>query len=232
MICSIHQPQTFPWLGYFAKIIQSDVFIFLDNVQFKKNEFQNRNKIKTHDSWNWLTVPVIHNFGQNINKVKINNNIRWKHKHLQTLKSYYGKANYFHKYFPEIKQLYENNWIYLSDFNIAHIKWMMEKFQITTPTFIASQIDISKYNEQITPDTRLIILTKEVNADIYLSGIGGKKYLNIDLFPLNNIRLIFQEFSHPEYKQLNNNFLSCMSALDLLFNEGENSRNIINKGFL
>ena len=75
MICSIHQPQTFPWIGYFAKIFQSDIFVILDNVQFKKNEWQNRNRLKTPAGWQWLTVPVIHRFGQLISEVKVNNTV-------------------------------------------------------------------------------------------------------------------------------------------------------------
>lgn len=106
MICAIHQPQTYPWLGYFAKIMQADIFIFLDNVQFKKNEWQNRNKIRTPQGWIWLTVPVIHHFGQKIDEVKINNTVNWRKKHLQTLQTYYGRAPFFKLYFEKFENFY------------------------------------------------------------------------------------------------------------------------------
>ena len=95
MIVSIHQPQYLPWLGYFDKIERSDAFVFLDNVQFKKNEWQNRNKVKTDQRWQWLTIPVIHKFGQKINEVKINNTVRWGKKHLTALLNHYSKAPFF-----------------------------------------------------------------------------------------------------------------------------------------
>ncbi len=95
MIVSVHQPQYLPWLGYFDKIERSDIFVFLDNVQFKKNEWQNRNKIKTSEGWQWLSVPVIHKFMQKISEVKINNTVWWGKKHLNALVTNYSKAPFF-----------------------------------------------------------------------------------------------------------------------------------------
>ncbi len=232
MICAIHQPQTYPWLGYFAKIMQADLFIFLDNVQFKKNEWQNRNKIRTPDGWQWLTVPVIHNFGQNINAVKINNSIDWRHKHLQTLRTYYGKAPYFGQYFSAIENLYGQDWGNLSDFNIATVRTIMAWIGLKTPTLIASEMDAFRENVQVSADERLIIATKAVGADTYLSGAGGHDYLDTALFPANAIRLIFQKFEHPIYRQTTNGFLPYLSVLDTLFNEGPQTYSIIKKGIL
>jgi len=78
---SVHQPQYAPWLGYFDKMIQSDVFVLLDSVQFKKNEFQNRNKIKTSQGWQWISVPVRYRFPQLIREVTINEDVNWRYKH-------------------------------------------------------------------------------------------------------------------------------------------------------
>ena len=230
MICAIHQPQTFPWIGYFAKIIQSDVFVILDNVQFKKNEWQNRNRLKTPNGRQWLTVPVIHNFGQLIGDVKINTTTNWQNKHLQTLKTYYSKAPFFKLIFPEIEELYQKQWEYLSDFNISSIKWILDKLEIQTPIKLASDLIELRDKMEITPDDRLILITKIMKADTYLSGAGGKNYLNTGIFPENNLQLIFQQFEHPAYRQLHGEFISHLSILDLLFNEGSNSLNIIKEG--
>jgi len=230
MICAIHQPQTFPWLGYFAKIIQADIFVFLDNVQFKKNEWQNRNKLKTNNGWNWLTVPVLHNFGQDINEVKINSKIKWKRKHLQTIKTFYGKTDWFRDYFPELEKLYENDWEYLSQFNIEMITWMMEKMGIETPALLASEIKELQNNQEISADERLVLICNHVKSMTYLSGVGGRNYLNADYFMKKKIKLFFQEFSHPRYTQQWGDFVSHLSALDLLFNKGRESFEIITKG--
>jgi len=230
MICSIHQPQTFPWIGYFAKIIQSDVFIILDNVQFKKNEWQNRNRLKTPNGRQWLTVPVIHNFGQLIGDVKINTTTNWQNKHLQTLKTYYSKAPHFKLIFPEIEELYQKQWEYLSDFNLSGINWILDKLDIQTQIKLASNLIELRDKMEITPDDRLIVITKLMKADTYLSGAGGKNYLNTGIFPENNLQLIFQHFEHPVYRQLHGEFISHLSILDLLFNKGYNSLNIIKEG--
>lgn len=230
MICAVHQPQTFPWLGYIAKIIQSDTFVILDNVQFKKNEWQNRNRIKTNNGPQWLTVPVIHHFGQLISDVQINNNTSWRHKHIQSLKTNYGKALYFSEIMPEIEGLYNREWQSLAEFNVAGIKWILKKLAINTPIVIASEIEELKDNQDITPDDRLILITKLMQADTYLSGAGGHDYLQIDLFPKNGLQLIFQNYEHPKYQQLHGDFISHLSVLDLLFNAGPRACEIIKGG--
>jgi len=230
MICAIHQPQTFPWLGYIAKIMQSDVFVILDNVQFKKNEWQNRNRIKTQQGPQWLTVPVLHNFGQLISEVEINNNVNWRHKHIQSLQTNYAKADYFNQLMREIEEIYDREWNHLREFNLAGIKWILRLLKINTPIFMASEIPELKDRPEITPDERLILITRAVHADSYLSGAGGRDYLQTELFPRQNIRLMFQQFVHPRYKQLHGDFISHLSVLDLLFNEGPDQANKIIKG--
>ncbi|MBU1996568.1 MAG: WbqC family protein, partial [Candidatus Omnitrophica bacterium] len=106
MIVSIHQPQYLPWLGYFDKIIRSDVFVLLDNVQFKKNDWQNRNKIKTSQGAQWITVPIIHDFGQSISDTQTNNTVNWKEEHLKTLTINYSKSKYFKKYISLFEEAY------------------------------------------------------------------------------------------------------------------------------
>jgi len=118
MIAGIHQPQYLPWLGYFDKIARSDIFILLDDVQFKKNDWQNRNKIHTPQGWQWLTVPVIHNFGQTIVETKIKNVSNWRQAHYKALVLNYSRAPFFNDYKDFFETLYEREWEYLADLNI------------------------------------------------------------------------------------------------------------------
>ncbi len=230
MICSIHQPQSFPWLGYFAKIMASDKFIFLDNVQYKKNEFQNRNKIKYHETAHWLTIPVHHKFGQYINEIKINNKTKWKRKVRNTLKTYYAKAPYFRKFFPGVEEIIDHDYDYLYQFNIDFILWVLKKLNVDTQLLVASELIDTAQLDQYTPSEKLQKLVNHASCDTYLSGIGGKNYLVEEEFTKNNLFVHYQQFSHPQYQQLGENFVSHLSVLDLFFNEGDNSRIIIEKG--
>jgi len=230
MICSIHQPQSFPWLGYFAKIYASDLFIFLDNVQYKKNEFQNRNRIKYNGKANWLTIPVKYSFGQLINEIKINHKVNWRRKILNTLRAYYAHAPYFDGYYSEIEPFINQPHDYLAEFNIGFTNWLLDKIGIQTQTLIASELFSTKQLHQYEASEKLVRLLKKAKADVYLSGAGGKNYLNESIFHKYNIKIQYQNYIHPEYQQLGEDFVSHLSILDLLFNEGPKSKEIIIKG--
>ena len=225
MIVAVHQPQYLPWLGYIHKMIQADVFCFLDNVQYKKNEWQNRNRIKTAQNQQWITVPVCYRFPQKISEVAINNTQKWAKKHLQALVTNYSKAPYFEDYFPTLKECLTRDWKWLSGLNVFLIEYLREflGFQ-QKPTVLASNLTLSD-----DPTDRLIDICKSVGADTYLSGQDGANYMNLDRFKENNIQVIFQEFNHPFYPQLYNEFQSHLSVVDLLFNCGPESLEIIRK---
>jgi hypothetical protein len=106
VLISIHQPQFMPWLGYFDKMDQSDQFVLLDTVQYKKNEWENRNRVKTAQGVQWLTVPVSFRFSDRIETVQVNDDSRWRHKHQQALLSNYGKAPFWQTESASLTQLY------------------------------------------------------------------------------------------------------------------------------
>jgi hypothetical protein len=226
MICAIHQPQYMPWLGYFDKIDKADVFVLLDDVQFKKNDWQNRNKIRTAQEWQWLTVPVQHDFGQKIKNVHIDNLKTWRHDHLRSIELNYGKAPYYEKYKDFIHALYEKEWYSLSDLNIFVIEQIMSFLGMTTPLVRASQYSVTDECTQ-----RLIDLCRCVKADTYLAGADGHKYMDMDIFKKSGINLVTQAFEHPIYSQCwkinGNGFISNMAVIDLLMNCGEKSLDII-----
>ena len=105
-IVAIHQPNFLPWLGFFYKMLKADLFVFLDNVQFSKNSYQNRVRIKTSQGQQWLTIPVFHSFGQLTNEVQINNKENWREKHLKTLEMNYKRTPYFKIIYNMLESIY------------------------------------------------------------------------------------------------------------------------------
>ena len=223
MIVAVHQPQYLPWLGYFHKMMQADVFCYLDNVQYKKNEWQNRNRIKTAQGWQWITVPVCFRFPQRINEVEINTGQPWVKKHLQTFVTNYSKASFFEDYFSTLEECFRREWRWLLELNIFLIEHLRKLLGLEQKqTIMASELPLSN-----DPTGRLIDICKSVGADTYLAGQDGANYMELDQFEKNNINVEFQQFQHPVYPQLFNEFQSHLSAVDLLFNCGPESVEII-----
>jgi len=228
MIVSIHQPHFFPWLGYFDKIDASDMFVVLDNCQYKKQEYQNRNKIKTPKGPLWVTVPVLikGHSEQNINEIRIDNAADWRKRHLNLLRANYREAPFFKEYFPEFERVYMlKEWEILSELNIEMLKWFMSLLGITTPLKIASVM-----GEAGARTERNVNLCLAAGGDVYLSGVGAKSYLEENKFAEAGLELRFQEYRHPEYPQLYGEFTPYLSVVDLLFNAGGRSLEIIRQG--
>ena len=219
MIVAIHQPQYLPWLGYFNKMMASDIFCYLDNVQYKKNEWQNRNRIKTTQSWQWLTVPVQYRFPQKISEVTINNTVSWKRKHLRAIITNYNQAPFYYEYINFFEQVYSKDWESLSDLNIYFIKQICLMLNLQQkPTVLASDLDLSN-----DPTDRLIDICQALDGDTYLSGPDGIKYMNLERFKKRGVQVIVQNFKPPVYPQLFGDFQSHLSIVDLLFNCGPKS---------
>lgn len=215
MIVSVHQPQYLPWLGYFAKIRDSDVFVYLDKVQYKKREYQNRNRIKTDREPLWLTVPVVTHgkYDQLIDEVMIDQSSRWQEKHWGTIQRYYCHSPNFNAHKVFFEDLYSRPWSRLIDLNVCIIDYLLTAFRINRPLYFESSFNVNTKSTD-----RIIDICKALKADTYLSGTGGRDYLEENKFEQARIRLTYQEFQHPVYKQVYPGFESNMSAIDLLFN--------------
>jgi len=225
-VVSIHQPQYLPWLGYLDKIDKSQIFVFLDNVQFKKNEWQNRNRIKTAQGWQWLTVPVIHKFPQKIYEVEINNTVAWRKKHLQALITNYSKTPFFREHIGFFEETYDCDWHYLADINIHIIRYLTMSLGMRDKKFCrASDLKLSDGKT-----ARLVELCEQLGGDVYLAGRSGSEYLDLAKFKEAGISVQFQDYRHPRYEQLYGDFEPCMSAVDLLFNHGSESLAILREG--
>lgn len=228
MIISVHQPQYIPWLGFFDKIAKSDAFVFLDQVQYKEREFQNRNKIRTKDGWMWLTVPVVSKgLGrQKISDVKIDPESDWQEKTWGSLHSCYNRAPFFKEHAGFFEKVYTRKWDRLIDLNIHIIEYLLAQLKIGTPLYYESKIGTT-----LEATGRIIEICKKLKADTYLSGSGGKDYLEEEKFKNEFISLQYQHFIHPLYRQqymdASSPFLPYMSVIDLLFNEGPNSVDIL-----
>ena len=228
MIVTIHQPQYLTWCGFFNKCACSDMAVLLDDVQFQKNGFQNRTKIKTATGWQYLTVPVSYNHPARISEVRISSNVDWQKKHWKALLQNYQKAPYFHNYEDKIKPLFENRFDRLEELVDKSIRIIFDILRIDVPVVKSSSIEAPGDRSD-----RLVNICKALKADTYLSGIGGKNYLEEDKFNDAGIHVIYQDYKHPVYEQQfkEGPFQPNMSALDLIFNCGEKSRDIVLSGY-
>ncbi len=224
MIAAIHQPQYLPYLGFFDKLARCDVFIALDNVQFQKNGLQNRNKIKNREGWQWLTVPVSHTHDTHISDVTISDPFRWGRKHWSALQTNYGRAPHYAWCAEALKPVFDATWTHLSPLCLELTRVTRELLALRAPCVLASTLPGGGE-----ASTLLISLCKAVGADTYLSGPGGRGYMDLEAFERANVRVLFQEFVHPEYPQVfpEAGFQSRLSVVDALFNCGESARSFL-----
>jgi len=217
MIVTIHQCEHLVWLGLLDKISKADVFVLADTFDFKKNYYENRNKIRTKEGNKYLTIPVESHNHKPMKEVKIASDIDWKEKYLNTIAAYYCKSPYFNRYFPRLSYLILNSNNSLFYLNHSLLVQFLEWFNINTPVILSSTLEL---NESLRSSERLLEICQKVGADIYLSGSSGKNYLDLSLFEKNNIKVVFHEFVHPIYKQQYSPFIPGMSGIDFLFNCG------------
>lgn len=223
-VVTIHQPEFAPWLGFFNKIWQSDVFIVMDDVQFKKNHFENRNKIRTFDEqgWTWIKVPVLTKgrFGQKIREVEINSagERRWREVFLKTVRLSYQRSKYFDEVYGIIEKCLAEGATKLVDINVCLIVSMLAYLGVGKEILVQSEINTATSRSQLLTD-----LIEASGCTIYLSGQSGKVYLDHDLMNEKNIVVRYQSFKHPQYEQSHGGFLANMSIIDLLFNCGRGS---------
>ena len=226
MIAAIHQPNYLPWLGYFNKMARSDVFVLLDDVQLVRGKsFVTRNKVKTPGGDQWLTVPVK---GKSelvlIKDAVISQDGKWQQKHWRTIQLSYKKAPFFDRYEEKLGEIYQHPWQNLAELNISLIKVINNLLGINTGLIRSSEMNIENTGAE-----KILSILRRLGADQYISGEGkgSERYIAEDDFRENSIELIYQQFEHPVYNQLWGDFISNLSVIDLLFNEGEKSLGIL-----
>ena len=222
MILTIHQPEFMPWLGFFDKINLSDTVVLLDNVQYRDKYFQNRNKIKGVNGEVWINVPIIRNGKtRNIGLIKdiqINNNENWSQKILKSIEFNYKKSKDFNIYYPIINDIFNKEWKLLVDLNVHIIKEFSNILNINTKIIRSSELDIEGNGEKLILD-----ICKKFSPQQYISGptgIAGRGKEYEPNFNKEKIEVIYHDFKHPIYEQLHGPFVSHMSFIDKLFNNG------------
>jgi hypothetical protein len=224
------QPAYIPWLGFFERIALSDILVVLDHVQLdtnSKTNFVNRNRIKTPQGSTLLTVPLSRKGRHRelfINKMEIDNTSNWKYKHINTLKQFYGKSPFYKIYFLKIEELIQDSENKFSVYVQKINDYLLEVIKIEPQVILSSSIvNLENYEGE----NLILEICKKLNAKKYISGPFGRDYLNKDNFDNNLISLYFHDYHHPTYKQNFEGFIPHLSILDLLFNHGDESLNIL-----
>ena len=222
---AILQSNYIPWKGYFDLINMVDEFILYDDMQYTRRDWRNRNKIKTPQGLQWLTIPVEikGKFFQKIKDTKITDK-KWNIKHWRTISQNYSKAKYFKDYKDIFEELYLTcNEEYLSEINYKFITNINEILEIKTKLRWSSEFELVDGQTE-----KLLGICKDCNADIYLSGPAAKDYFNEDLAKQENIKVEWMDYSgYKEYEQLNLPFEHGVTILDLIFNQGQNTRSFM-----
>lgn len=218
------QPSYLPWLGYFEQMARAHQFVYYDDVQYDKEGWRNRNRIKTAHGEQWLTVPVLtkDRFGQRIHEARINNDSSWGRKHLAALRQNYAKAPYFKEYYPVLEELLSRRWELLFDLVVETNEALRRALGVATPVHFSSRLGIGGGQTE-----RLVNLCRHFGAGLYLSGNAAREYLDLAQFAAAGVRVEFQEYAHPTYPQLHGEFLPFLSVVDLLFNCGKDSLQIL-----
>ena len=216
MKVAVHQPNFMPYLGFFDKIRQVDTFVVLNDVQYTKRGYTNRNKIKKPNGSMWLTVPVSGELLVPINEVLIANQIDWQDHHLKTLEHMYGKADSYDTIQLKVKSEYRKDWEYLADFNIALLELCFEFLGIEVNMVFSSDQNI----EADDGSDRILKICSKLGADHYLSGISGRDYLDLSAYKKAGIAVSFHDFNHPIYPQQFGDFIPNLSIIDYLMNVG------------
>lgn len=224
MTVVILQPGYLPWLGFFHQMYVADVFVVYDDVQYDKGSWRNRNRIKTANGVQWLTVPVLTKGRKmpSIKEVRINNESNWRRKHLESLVQAYGKTRYFDEYIKGFEHAYGREWELLIDLDMYFINYLAECLGCKTRLEYASNLGVDGIKTE-----RLVRICQALGSTEYFQGAAGRNYIDERLFFEVGIRLRYQDYVHPEYEQLYGEFVPYLSAVDLLFNHGPESLGIL-----
>lgn len=220
MKVGVIQSNYIPWRGYFDLIDDVELFVFYDDVQYTKNDWRNRNRIKTPTGAQWLTVPVRHvHSAQLIHETRLEEGLPWRRKHLGSIEQAYRKAPHFDAYYPAFARLLSQPYANLAELNHALILWLMAQFGITTPIKHSRDYPLAGKRGD-----RLLALLEQAGATRYLSGPSASSYLDTAEFARHGIQVEYKTYDYAPYPQLWGAFAGNVTVLDLLFNTGPEAR--------
>ncbi len=211
---AILQSNYIPWKGYFHIIQKVDHFVFLDTAQYTVRDWRNRNQIKTPEGKIWLTVPTGGTQKMKVNEVKIDNSQNWAEEHFKCLHFNYGRCRYFAEILPFLQEIYlENKWVLLSELNREIITQISEMLGIKTKFHLSSDFILPGGKNE-----KIISIVHQLGGTEYISGPAAKAYIDEELFAINEIKLIYMDYSqYPLYPQPWGEFDHSVSIFDLLF---------------
>jgi len=224
-VVTMHQPNYLPWIGLFSKIKQADYFVIMDTFQYTKHGITHRNKVRTNAGSCYLTIPIGKEFAMvKIKDVELPSDRKWQDIHWQTIYHNYLKTDFFKYHADFFETLYQKNFYFLWQINVNIIRYLLKCFETNVEIIMASDLKLS-------PDLKhtdmIIAVLKTIGATAYLSGPSGKGYLEVAKFQQNNLSCRFAKFTHPVYKQRYPGFEPNLAAIDLLFNVGPQSSEVI-----
>ena len=240
MLAAIHQLHYLPWLRYVEKMARADVFVVLDDVQYTKNGFQNRNKIKHAGGWMYLTVPVKAHAGQLLREVEIAQvgeqgeggsggaPRHWGASHWRAIETNYRRAPFFDEHAAALGAIYGRRWTHLNDVSWELLTYLRGALGIETPMVRSSELAVPGEATD-----RLVAICQAVGADCYYSGShAADAYLDAAAMEASGIEVVLQEWRCPPYEQRfpQAGFIADLSVLDLLLNEGPRSRDLVLTG--
>lgn len=226
MIVAIHQPHYLPYLGYFDKIDRADVFVFLDQVQFSRQNFQHRNRIKTPGGLTWLTVPIAHTGAvEHLIDLQIVNDTPWIQRHWKMLELGYADAPFFAELKQTLLPMYGRPFANLAELNIALVTTLADIMGIRARYVRSSELALPALKK----NALLAEICRRLGADVYLSGDGAKTYLDPIPFDDNRVAVRWQHFQHPPYTQrwMQQGFVPNLTVLDVLANLGPRAADLM-----
>jgi len=225
-IVAVHQPNYLPWLGWFAKAAQADVFVLLDDVQFEKGGYTNRAEVKTAQGRTRLTVPVVAHADSRIDAVAIATGDRWAERHAKTLAQSYGRSPGWASLGPKIESILASDETRLAALNERLAATLLDALRIETRIVRASELRASAARGS----DGLVELCRILSAATYLSGAGGRAYNDAAAFAAAGVDLAYSAFSHPTYAQPHGAFESGLSAVDLVFSAPLEAPDLLRSG--
>tara|TARA_Y100000768_G_scaffold361263_1_gene319183 strand:+ start:727 stop:1428 length:702 start_codon:yes stop_codon:yes gene_type:complete len=215
MLISAHQPAFMPWLGYLHKIAVCETFVILDDVQFEKNSFINRNYIMSHNGPILLTVPIKlkNHFDNKIYDIEISNDSNWRKKHLNSIYLNYKKSPFFKEHFTFFEDIYNTEWTKLIDINNRILNYLIAIFEIKTKVAFLSDLNVKGSKTEL-----IINICKKLNSNCFIFGMNGREYADIDFAKKNKINFLFQKFDSNSFHHQNLKSDKNLSSIDLIFN--------------
>ena len=221
---SILQPSYLPYLGHFEQMAVTDLYVHMDDVQYTRKDWRNRNRVRTADGWTWLTVPVKKCPRPSpLNEVAVSYRQPWLDKHLKTLRLSYGKAPFFQPLFSEIEEILEQRLESLVELDVALLGCLRRHLGITGPEARSSSVPRRSSGKV----ERILEICRHFGADLLYDGKSAASFIDPAVFAAHGVEVVFQDYRHPDYRQQYPGFVPNLSAIDVIMNTGPRARDLL-----